>query len=205
MPKSESNQFIRRNRCNTKLSPRKFTLSNKVEFGGFRISHDLENDLVLVQPSEEKVQALQSIQAPKSKQEVQSLVGFLSQLSNFVPECKTVIPNIKRLTSKYNTFKWSSVEEEEFQEVKKRLQSIVPVSPIDVSKPLMVYCDASNSGIGWILTQKKNNDLEMDENWMSNQVVIEMGSVSLSDCQARYSPVEKECLAAFTAITKLDY
>ena len=92
-------------RNNAKLSPRKFTLNNKVEFGGFRISHDMENDLVLVQPSEEKVQAIQSIQAPKSKQEVQSLVGFLSQLSNFVPECKTVIPNIKRLTSKYNTFK----------------------------------------------------------------------------------------------------
>ena len=128
----------------------------------------MENDLVLVQPSEEKVQALQSIQAPKSKQEVQSLVGFLSQLSNFMPECKTVIPNIKRLTSKYNTFKWSSVEEEEFKEVKKRLQSIIPVTPVDTSKPLMIYADASNSGIGWILTQKKNNNLEMDENWKEN-------------------------------------
>ena len=91
---------------NAKLSPRKFTLSNKVEFGGFRISHDVVNDLVLIQPSEEKIQAIQAIQTPKSKQEVQSLVGFLSQLSNFVPEVKTVIPNIKRLTSKYNIFKW---------------------------------------------------------------------------------------------------
>ena len=76
-----------------------------------------------------------------------------------------MIPNIKRLTSKYNVFKWTSVEEEEFQEVKKRLQSIVPVTPVDVSKPLRIYADASNSGIGWILTQKKNNDLEMNENW----------------------------------------
>ena len=45
-------------RNNAKLSPRKFTLNNKVAFGGFRISHDVENDLVLVQPSEEKVQAI---------------------------------------------------------------------------------------------------------------------------------------------------
>ena len=89
--------------------------------------------------------------------------------------------------------------------MKKRLQSIVPVSPVDTSKPLMVYTDASNSGIGWILTQKKNNNLDMDENWKENQVVIEMGSTSLSECQSRYSPVEKECLAAVTAITKLDY
>merc|ERR1711895_230836 len=45
----------------------------------------------------------------------------------------------------------------------------------------------------------------MDENWKSNQIVIEMGSTSLSDCHSRYSPVEKECLAAVTAVTKLDY
>ena len=69
----------------------------------------------------------------------------------------------------------------------------------------MIYADASNSGIGWILTQKKNNNLEMDENWKENQVVIEMGSTSLSECQSRYSPVEKEYLAAVTAVTKLDY
>ena len=32
-----------------------------------------------------------------------------------------------------------------------------------------------------------------------------MGSSSLTDCQSRYSPVEKELLAAVTAVTKLDY
>ena len=90
---------------NAKLSPQKFTLGNKVVFGGYRISHDMVNDLVLIQPSEEKIQAIQDIQTPKNKQEVQSLVGFLSQLSSFVPEMKTVIPNIKRLTYKYNVFK----------------------------------------------------------------------------------------------------
>ena len=43
---------------NAKLSPKKFSLSNKVEFGGFRISHDIVNDLVLIQPSEDKIQAI---------------------------------------------------------------------------------------------------------------------------------------------------
>ena len=92
-----------------------------------------------------------------------------------------------------------------FQEVKKRLQTIVPVTPVDTSKPLMIYADASNSGIGWILTQRKDNKLDLDENWKENQIVIEMGSTSLSECQSRYSPVEKETLAAVTAVTKLDF
>ena len=128
-------------------------------------------------------------------------MGFLSQLSSFVPEVKTVIPNIKRLTSRYNVFKWTEIEEEEFQEVKKRLQTIVPVTPVDTSKPLMIYGDASNSSIGWILTQRKDNKLNLDENWKENQIVIEMGSTSLSECQSRYSPVEKEMLAAVTVVT----
>ena len=102
-------------------------------------------------------------------------------------------------------FKWTEVEEEEFQEVKKRLKTIIPVTPVDTSKPLMIYTDASNSGLGWILTQRKNNQLNLDENWKENQIVIEMGSTSLSECQSRYSPVEKEMLAAVTEVTKLDF
>ena len=133
------------------------------------------------------------------------MVGFLSQLSSFVPEVKTVIPNIKRLTSKFNIFKWTDVEDGEFQEVKKRLKTIIPVSPIDTSKPLIIHTDASNTELGWILTQRKSKHINLDENWKENQVVIEMGSTSLTKCQSRYSPVVKEMLAAVTAITKLDF
>ena len=52
---------------------------------------------------------------------------------------------------------------------------------------------------------KKSESINLDENWKENQVVIEMVSTSLTECQARYSPVEKERLAAVTAITKLDF
>ena len=79
------------------------------------------NDVVLIQPSLEKVEAVKNLRTPQSKQEVQSLVGFLSQLSSFVPSVKTVIPNIRRLTSKYNPFQWTALEEEEFKEVKEKL------------------------------------------------------------------------------------
>ena len=63
-------------KSNAKLSPKKFKLGNQVVFGGYRISHDIVNNLVLIQPSEEKVKAIQNIQTPRTKQEVQSLLGF---------------------------------------------------------------------------------------------------------------------------------
>ena len=70
---------------------------------------------------------------------------------------------------------------------------------------MIVHTDASNTGLGWILTQRKSKHINLDENWKENQVVIEMGSTSLTECQSRYSPVEKEMLAAVTAVTKLDF
>ena len=173
-------------KVNSKLSPKKFKIGSEVTFGGFRISRDVANDVVLIQPSLEKIEAVKNLKTPQSKQEVQSLVGFLSQLSSFVPSVKTVIPNIRRLTSKFNPFQWTDLEEEEFKEVKKKLQTIIPVTPVDTSKPLVIHTDASNSGLGWILTQRKSKEIDLSENWRQNQVVIEMGSTSLTDCQSRY-------------------
>ena len=48
-------------KTNVKLSPKKFKLGKEVVFGGYRISHDVVNDLVLIQPSVEKVEAIQNI------------------------------------------------------------------------------------------------------------------------------------------------
>ena len=112
-------------KSNAKLSPKKFKIGSEVTFGGHRISYNANTDLVLIQPSVEKIEAIQNLKKPTSKQEVQSLVGFLSQLSNFVPEVKLCIPNIKRLTSKFNVFKWSEEEDREFKEVKEKLKTII--------------------------------------------------------------------------------
>ena len=97
------------------------------------------------------------------------------------------------------------MEEKEFEEVKEKLNTIVPVTPVDTGKPLFLYTDASNSGLGWVLTQPRSKEVNINENWNKDALVIEMGSSSLSDCQSRYSPVEKELLAVVTAVSKLDY
>ena len=54
------------------------------------------------------------------------------------------------------------------EKVKKRLKTIIPVTPVDTSQPLMIYTDAFNSGLGWILTQRRSNHLNLDENWREN-------------------------------------
>ena len=80
---------------NTKLSPRKFTLGQEVEFGGHIISYNKSSNSVSITPSMDKLATVRNLQEPQSKSEVQSLVGFLSQLSGFIPELKICCPNIK--------------------------------------------------------------------------------------------------------------
>ena len=115
-----------------------------MSFGGHRISFNKDSNSVFIQPSEEKIEAIRNLEEPKSKQEVQSLVGFLSQMSSFVPE-------------------WGPEEAKEFVEIKKKLEKIIPITPIDTNLPLVIHCDASGDGLGWILTQMEDPDNDVGE------------------------------------------
>ena len=82
-----------------------------------------------------------------------------------------------------------AAESREFVEIKKRLEQVVPITPLDTSKPLVIPCDASREGVGWVLTQMENPD-DMDNCYKAPQSVIDMGSASLTPAQQRYSPLE---------------
>ena len=102
-------------------------------------------------------------------------------------------------------FKWGEEEDREFEEVKKKLETIIPISPADTKQPLIIHTDASNDGLGWILTQMRDQNSTMENCYKEQQVVLEMGSASLTDAQKRYAPIEQELLAVATACKKLDY
>ena len=112
----------------------------------------------------------------------------MSQLGSFIPEVKSCIPNIKKQTSKYSEFKWGEEEEKEFYEVREKLHKLIPISPVDTSIPLILHTDASNNGVGWILSQVPDKSNSMENISKKQQAVIEMGSATLTDAQRRYSP-----------------
>ena len=108
-------------------------------------------------------------------------------------------------TSKFCVFQWGAGETKAFEEVKKKLQTIIPISPIDTKLPLILHTDASNEGIGWVLTQLGDRNSSMDECHKEQQVVLEMGLASLTEAQRRYAPIELELLSVVTACKKLDF
>ena len=88
--------------------------------------------------------------------------------------------------------------------MKKRIQTIIPISPIATKLPLILHTDASNVGFGWVWTQLRDTNCSMDECYKEQQVILEMGSASLTEAQRKYAPIEQELLSIVTACKKLD-
>jgi hypothetical protein len=58
-----------------------------------------------------------------------------------------------KLLEKEAKFKWSSQCEEAFLTLKKLITTAPVLAQPDIEKPVDVYCDASNTGIGGVLMQ----------------------------------------------------
>ena len=85
--------------------------------------------------------------------------------------------------------------------MKRHLKKTVILSPLEVGRELHLHMDASNNGLGFILSQphkdEKNND---SENYNIKRNIVMLGSAGLSSTQERYSAGEQECLAVLHAI-----
>lgn len=146
---------------------------------------------LLVDP--DKVEAILRIPQPKTPTEVRRIVGMASWYRRFVPDFSTVIAPLTALTRKNAKFLWDSNCEEAFKAIKENLIKAPVLSCPDFNLPFIVQCDASDFGLGAVLSQIQNGE----------EHVICYLSRSLNKNERRYSTTEKECLAVLFAIEKL--
>ena len=101
------------------------------------------------------------------------------------------------------TWKITPELEKEFEELKAFLDKKVHLSPIRTGNNLLLYTDASINGLGYVLCQERKVILDEEEETIRD--IIHLGSTSVTEVQACYSPVELECLAAQWACEKCHY
>merc|ERR1711954_37134 len=191
---------------NLKLNPSKFKIGPEVEFGGMKISYSQTNNRVQRTPSEQKIEELMGKEAPKTKKQVQSILGSLNQLSTWLPQIKCRIPLMLKMSGGNNLFKESDQLTDEFHLMKKQLSKTGILSSLEVGRELHLHTDASNNGWGFILSQPHKDEKKKDhENYNIKRNIVTLGSAELSDTQQRYSAGEQECLAVLHAIQKVDH
>ena len=110
------------------------------------------------------------------------------QYRKFIPGYTTISSVLSDLTRKSapNRVVWTPQCERAFVELKKLLCSAPVLKAPDFSKPFILQTDASDRGIGTVLSQ-------IDENGDDHPIAY--FSKNLLPREQRYSTVEKECLA----------
>jgi hypothetical protein len=108
-----------------------------------------------------------------------------------VKEFSTIAKPLHNLTKKNVTFEWGQEHQSALDVLKGRLISAPIITYPDFSKQFLLATDASDCGIGAVLSQKDTENHEHP---------VAYASRMLSSTEQNYTVVERECLAAIWAV-----
>ena len=118
---------------------------------------------------------------PTNKKAVQRILGLINYVAMFIPKLSEVISPLRELLQKDIHWHWEEYHKKSFEDVKKLLSSDRCLPFFDVSKPITIQVDASNSGLGAVLSQVGKP--------------VAYASRSLTSTEKNYAIIEKEFLA----------
>ncbi|EFO94687.1 hypothetical protein CRE_08564 [Caenorhabditis remanei] len=144
-------------------------------------------------PDPEKIAAIKNMPVPKDVSQVKSFLGLIQFYGAFVKSLFRLRPPLDALTKKDTPFRWSRACQNAFDKIKEVLQSDLLLTHYDPNKPIIVAADASQYGIGAVLSHRYPDG--------SEKAVFHI-SKSLNKAQQNYSQIEKEGFALVTAVTK---
>ena len=149
-----------------------------------------------MQPEVGKVEAVQRWPVPETKKQVRAFLGLTGYYRKFIPQYASIAAPLMDLTKKFaqTHIAWT----EECDCAFKQLNSLLCSSPIlykpDLGKEFVLQTDASDRGVGAVLSQQMSNVEEHPIAYYSRKLLPR---------EERYSTVEKECLAVKLGIPGL--
>ena len=109
-----------------------------------------------MRPMEAKVKAVKEFKQPKTKKDVRVFLGLCGYYRRFIATFSTIATPLSNLTQKEmpNRVIWTEQLETSFQELKDMLTNYPVLSTLIWEKKFILQTDASNSGIGYVLSQQ---------------------------------------------------
>ena len=105
-----------------------------------------------------KVAAVTSWPVPKSRKELQRFLGFANFYRRFIRGYSTIAAPLTALTSSKVPFCWSPTADSAFQTLKERFTSAPILQVPDPERQFVVEVDASDVGVGAVLSQRNPQD-----------------------------------------------
>jgi hypothetical protein len=174
--------FLRLKQAGLKIKPSKSVFFQKsVRYLGYLVTTDG------IQPDPDKVNKVTEWPVPSSVREVQQFIGFASYYRRFVKDFSTIARPLHQLSQRGVHFNWSKECNDAFSMLRVCLSSSPVLAYPDFSRTFTLDTDASDKGIGAVLSQLDDEGRER---------VIVYGSHLLTKPERRYCVTRRELLAA---------
>eukprot|EP00731_Ephydatia_muelleri_P008358 Em0004g696a len=134
----------------------------------------------------EKVEVIAKWPTPQSKRDVQQFLGLANYYRRFIKDFGVIAKPLNRLTEKNTTFEWSTTCQRAFENLRNCLVEPPVLAYPNYTRDFLLDTDASNCGIGAVLSQVDDSGAER---------VICYASRSLSRQEQRYCVTRRELLA----------
>nr|GEV39990.1 putative reverse transcriptase domain-containing protein [Tanacetum cinerariifolium] len=102
-----------------------------------------------------KIESVKDWASPKSPMEIRQFLGLAGYYRRFIEGFSKIAKPMTKLTQKKVKFEWGNKQEAAFQLLKQKLCSAPILALPEGSEDFIVYCDASNKGLGAVLIQRE--------------------------------------------------
>ena len=191
---SELRQVFQRLRtCKLNARPSKCKIAmSSVDFVGHRVGGNR------IEPRTALVQTIKEYPRPETKKQIRSFLGLVGYYRRFIPNFSgraAVLTDLTRGKSP-TKIKWKDAHKFAFQDLKQALQNPPVLRPPHWEQEFILQVDASNRGLGAILSQQDKEGLEHP---------IAYASRKLQPREEKLSTTEKECLGIVWAVELFRY
>ena len=149
-----------------------------------------------IQPDPDKITAVMHFPTPTTLKEVQRFLGMAGWYHRFVPGFSQVAEPLNTLKKKGVRFLWTEACQKAFDTLKNFLTTPPILGHPNFQLHFVVYTDASDTGLGAVLTQQTG---------VGTDEVLAYASRTLISAERNYTTTERECLAIVWALDKWQY
>nr|GFB35960.1 putative reverse transcriptase domain-containing protein [Tanacetum cinerariifolium] len=128
--------------------------------------------------------------SPKSPTKTRQFLGLAGYYRRFIEGFSKVAKPMNKLTQKKVEFEWGDKQEAAFQLLKQKLCSAPILALPKGSEDFIVYCDASNKGLGAVLMQREkviwyaSRQLKIHEkNYTTHDLELGVKELNMRQCQ----------------------
>ena len=159
-----------------KVNARKsFFAQDSLEYLGFWVSREG------IKPLTKKVEAILNIAPPKNRRALRGFIGLVNFYRDMWIRRADVLTPLSRLTSNKVKWKWTDVEQQAFETMKRIMARETLLVFPNFNEPFHIYTDASKNQLGAVITQREKP--------------IAFYSRKLNPAQTRYTTTERELLS----------